>query len=642
MTEPSSARRGQAFDPYFPPQSSLLDNEDHQSPSNAPGTAGFLEMEEEPPRSPAAAPRSPYDPITTSSGLLLTHRRTPNSSHIRPQIARLETEHPYSRRTRRADELPFVMQTKRLLGWVRLWVALSSVVLFVGLAVVIKHMRHEQTIVEDGEQEVASSSIRLVALEEPTSVLLLPLEELEHSHKHRRLRHLYDEFEDWMARHGRQYHSEEEKERRFEVWTANHRRTMEKNERHGPCRLTKQPVFGDNHLKDLTEQEFRDRFLNAHHSERKPMERGLAETPPVTGPHINAKRHPEVHRRMNEAWRSPKKRTNLQSCKWYDASCYLQYFFENYVYQYYGTMEPAYDADSYPTAVDWRDIGAVTNVHSQGNCGACYAITAVETIESATFINTGKLYDLAESEIIVCAEDCEMCSGGWPQSAFDYVMDNGGLPLENDIPYDGDFLLALTEANEGTSDTYDQDYVEEYRQGFCPNGGKSGSGDSSGGNSYSRYGDIEGYGYATDKCVCYTDGSGCDCDSQNEGLAVRNLATYGPAVVCVDAATWQDYSGGIITSDSGCSSKFMDVNHCVQAVGYAFASASDEEDDGENGQSGSGSQKSGSADDEESSRIGYWIVRNQWSSYWGMQGYAYVAMGDNTCGILNDMVQVYA
>jgi len=102
-------------------------------------------------------------------------------------------------------------------------------------------------------------------------------------------------------------------------------------------------------------------------------------------------------------------------------------------------------------AVDWRDIGAVTEVHSQGNCGACWAITAVETVESGEFIATGVLNDLSESEVIVCQSECEMCSGGWPQDAFDYVMDNNGVPLEKDLPYDGDFLLALTEIMEGGS-----------------------------------------------------------------------------------------------------------------------------------------------------------------------------------------------
>ena len=95
-----------------------------------------------------------------------------------------------------------------------------------------------------------------------------------------------------------------------------------------------------------------------------------------------------------------------------------------------------------------------------------------------------------------------------------------------------------------------------------------------------------------------------------------------------------------MTSDIGCSSGFLDMNHCVEVVGYAFT----DEGSSSNGGGGGGSRddkshKSGSRDS--STREGYWIVKNQWSTYWGMGGYAYLAMGDNTCGILNDMTQVY-
>jgi hypothetical protein len=172
-------------------------------------------------------------------------------------------------------------------------------------------------------------------------------------------------------------------------------------------------------------------------------------------------------------------------------------------------------------------------------------------------------------------------------------------------------------------------------EGICPQ-----SGSKDGESNKVRYGDFKAYGYATNRCVCYTDGSGCDCASQNEGLAVRNIATYGPAVVCVDASAWQDYNGGILTSESGCSQKFLDVNHCVQVVGYAFLDESNTNadfDNAENRHSGGGGSKDNRDD---SKRQGYWIVRNQWSTAWGYSGYAYVAMGENTCGILNDMIQV--
>lgn len=94
-----------------------------------------------------------------------------------------------------------------------------------------------------------------------------------------------------------------------------------------------------------------------------------------------------------------------------------------------------------------------------------------------------------------------------------------------------------------------------------------------------------------------------------------------------------------MTSDTGCGSAFLDMNHCVQVVGYAFTTSSDNNNE-EGSEDHSGSQDAGSRDGE-SKREGYWIVKNQWSNYWGMNGYVYLAMGDNTCGILNDMTQVY-
>jgi C1A family cysteine protease len=84
------------------------------------------------------------------------------------------------------------------------------------------------------------------------------------------------------------------------------------------------------------------------------------------------------------------------------------------------------------------------------------------------------------------------------------------------------------------------------------------------------------------------------------------------------------------------------MNHCVQVVGYAFTDGSGDDEDDEDGDNNSGSSNSGdNASRDNASREGYWIVRNQWGSYWGMSGYAYVAMGENTCGVLNDMTQAY-
>eukprot|EP00588_Corethron_pennatum_P001947 CAMPEP_0194299280 /NCGR_PEP_ID=MMETSP0169-20130528/60628_1 /TAXON_ID=218684 /ORGANISM="Corethron pennatum, Strain L29A3" /LENGTH=1179 /DNA_ID=CAMNT_0039049363 /DNA_START=197 /DNA_END=3736 /DNA_ORIENTATION=+ len=308
----------------------------------------------------------------------------------------------------------------------------------------------------------------------------------------------------------------------------------------------------------------------------------------------------------------------LWSCGW-NALCWMRWIVAGTSMGF--TSEPVYDSESYPTMVDWRQVGAVTSIHTQGYCGACWAITAVESIESAYFLYTGLLMDLYEAEVIACDDSCEMCDGGWPQNAYDYVVEMGGLPKESG--YDDVFLVAMT-AGDGNEYGYSTDSFDSFMDKTCPS--------SQYYEGVERYAAIKSYSYVTDRCVCYTDGSGCDCDEQDESTAVRNVASYGPASICIDASVMQDYTGGIITSDSGCSSEFMSMNHCVQVVGYAYTDGSGDEESGSN---------SGDGNENNAQREGYWIIRNQWGNSWGMNGYAYMAMGDNTCGILNDMTQPF-
>jgi hypothetical protein len=778
-------------------------------PPNYPGTAGFLEMEEEPPRevyetnignnNNNSTTAFGGESIKTDSGLVLTHRKTNTNTNPSPSPYRnnnqqngngdqhqdvfRDTQHNYFEvengifrgwnkgnpnfRHRKEGSNYFagssarmmpgsgngkhsmvMVQVRRLMSYVKIWVVLCLVVLLAMTGVFFHSTRLQEDYKTSVTKTDTTSTNSLSSLQSnanananaiaqsssytaPDKILLLPLtdtsaqlasflqqqqyQNIQHNH-HRRLqspqeavqpkllgshgasngsdnnasshhflRDLRQEFENWAHLHGKTYHTEDEKQHRFSVWSQNHRRTDEKNSRHGPCTLTKQHVFGSNQFKDLAPEEFQSKFLTGYKGEfadvleKRQQEEwtpGMRRLRKDSG--IGMVLDPKIHK-VNIHESVVKKQRHLKQsssrykpqvmgssslyCKWYDLSCVLRYVWSSTGIQFgslIGTMEPKYDADAFPNSVDWRDSGAVTDIRTQGDCGACWAVTAVETVESAYFIATGTLYELSESEIIVCDDSCEMCSGGWPQNAFEWVMDHGGLPLSNTLPYDAYTLIALTAGLMGESNYYDEDTVETYRQAVCPADDSSGSGSGSSDNSYwedgmenenygdystqGRYGNIKGYGYATDRCMCYTDGSGCDCQDQDEDTAVGNIATYGPAVVCLEASTWQDYSGGIMTSDIGCGNEFLDMNHCVQVVGYAFTTISD--CDGEEGCSGSeddGSESdSGSGSEDDGDREGYWIVRNQWGGNWGMNGYAYVSMGANTCGILNDMTIAYA
>ncbi|XP_059439672.1 ervatamin-B-like [Corylus avellana] len=92
--------------------------------------------------------------------------------------------------------------------------------------------------------------------------------------------------------------------------------------------------------------------------------------------------------------------------------------------------------DVIPTTVDWRDQGAVTAVKNQGQCGCCWAFSAVAAVEGITQIQTGNLISLSEQQLMDCSTVYNKgCDGGLMNYAFDYIIKNNGITLETNYPY---------------------------------------------------------------------------------------------------------------------------------------------------------------------------------------------------------------
>ncbi|XP_006629543.3 cathepsin O [Lepisosteus oculatus] len=96
--------------------------------------------------------------------------------------------------------------------------------------------------------------------------------------------------------------------------------------------------------------------------------------------------------------------------------------------------------------------------------------------------------------------------------------------------------------------------------------------------------------------------------SGQEEVMMEKLVNWGPLAVTVDAVSWQDYLGGVIQHH--CSSQ--EANHAVLITGY-----------------------------DRTGDVPYWIVRNSWGASWGNEGYVYIKMGSNVCGIADTVTAAF-
>ncbi|KAI3895502.1 hypothetical protein MKW92_010178 [Papaver armeniacum] len=55
-----------------------------------------------------------------------------------------------------------------------------------------------------------------------------------------------------------------------------------------------------------------------------------------------------------------------------------------------------------PSVMDWRKKGAVTPIKDQGQCGCCWAFSAVAAMEGITQLTTGTSISLSEQELVDC------------------------------------------------------------------------------------------------------------------------------------------------------------------------------------------------------------------------------------------------
>ncbi|CAI0422820.1 unnamed protein product [Linum tenue] len=92
-----------------------------------------------------------------------------------------------------------------------------------------------------------------------------------------------------------------------------------------------------------------------------------------------------------------------------------------------------------PATMDWRTKGAVTPVKDQGQCGSCWAFSAIGATEGINQLSTGKLVSLSEQELVDCDTKSvdQGCNGGEMENAFEFIIGNHGITSEANYPYQG-------------------------------------------------------------------------------------------------------------------------------------------------------------------------------------------------------------
>ena len=101
-------------------------------------------------------------------------------------------------------------------------------------------------------------------------------------------------------------------------------------------------------------------------------------------------------------------------------------------------VKPELKVAAIPDGYEWNDIGMVSPVKNQGQCGSCWTFSTVGALESHwNILGKSRNQTFSEQQLVDCAGDFDNhgCNGGLPSHAFEYIKYAGGIESDATYPY---------------------------------------------------------------------------------------------------------------------------------------------------------------------------------------------------------------
>ena len=297
-------------------------------------------------------------------------------------------------------------------------------------------------------------------------------------------------FVHFQNKFNKHYANVTELEHRFSIFQKNILHIIQHN-----ANTSNSFILGINQFSDLTQQEFKTTFASGYISYKQTIVPTF--TPTTFYPsYSSTSTYPSTYPSTS----SFRKTTTYDNFDSYGCKLF--------------SIQHTSNAESLPIIMDWRELGAVTKVKDQGQCGSCWTFSATGAVEGAWYISTDQLIDLSEQELVDCATGAvygsQGCNGGQMEGAYKFIIKYGQCSY-TDYPY--------TEHDEKCK-----------------------------------------------KCEQIVSISSCYDVTPNDQLALTTAVSKQPVAVAIEADSryFQSYTGGILDAES-CGTN---LDHGVLIVGY--------------------------------------------------------------------------